>query len=498
MRPLDSLSAKPLPGTEGTQDPFWSPDSRFVGFFAGGKLKKIEASGGPPQILCDAPAPSGGAWSREGVIVFAPKDLDVLYRVSATGGVPAPVTKLGAKEEAHRWPSVLPDGRHFVFLGDSWRTEDHSIRVGSLDSLESEKLFPAVSNAVFASPGYLLFVRGGALLAQRFDGNLRKVVGEPSPVGEQIAELGFNHRFDFSVGQAGVLLYRSANPETQLVWFDRTGKRMGSVGETGRYGSIELSPDQQRLVFMRLDPDGRPGNLWLLDLPRGTTSRLTSDAASDICPVWSPDGRRILFSSMRSGLGDLYERTAGAGGADRMVLQSADQKCPMSWSSDGRRVVFGSVSPKTKEDLWVLPASGDGKPEPYLQTPFRELDAQFSPDGRFLAYVCDESGRGEVYVQAFSDPASRGQVSSGSGARPRWRGDGRELFYFAGGKLMAVEVKAGAALEAGNPRELFKPPLGADYAVSRDGQRFLIATSAEEDSPSPVTVVLNWTAELKK
>ena len=500
VRPLDSLSAQALAGTEGAEDMFWSPDGHFLGFFADGKLKKIQATGGPPQALCDAPSPSGGAWGPQG-IVFAPNDLGVLYRVPAEGGKPSAVTKLDAREEAHRYPSFLPDGRHFVFLADSWRTEDHFIRAGSLDSVESVRLFQAVTNPVFIPPEHLLFVRGGSLLAQGFDAKSLKPLGEPASVGEQIAETGQNHHFDFSASATGVLLYRSENPETQLTWFDRAGKRLASLGEPARHGSIEISPDGDRIVFMRLDPDGRPGNLWMLDLSRGTTSRLTSGAASDICPVWSPDGRRISYSSMRSGLGDLYERPASPAGADQLVFKSADNKCPMSWSSDGRFLLFEDVAPTTKSDLWVLPVAGDRKPVPFAQTSFFEGIAQFSPDGAWVAYNSNESGRMEVYVRSFSDPAVRIQVSSGGGLRPRWRGDGKELFYFSGGKILSVDIQTAAAPQAGNPKELFRPPPApgiGDYAVSRDGQRFLLTAPVEENSSAPVTVVLHWTAEVKK
>jgi Tol biopolymer transport system component/predicted Ser/Thr protein kinase len=496
IRPLGTLAAQPLSGTETADRPFWSPDSRFLGFFADGKLKKIEASGGPPQVLCDAPAPFGGAWSSDGVIVFAPRELDALYRVAATGGTPAVVTKLSPREEAHRFPSFLPDGRRFLFLADSWRTEDHTIRIGSLDSLESEVLMQAVSNPVFAPPSHIFFVRGGSLLAQRFDGKQRKLVGEPAAVGEQIAGINTNHYFDYSVSATGVLVYRTENPEQRLVWIDREGRRLGTVGESARFSDIDLSPDGERLVYGGIDPDGRPGNLWIVDLSRGTTSRLTSGSASEFDPIWSPDGRRIFFSSMRSGQGDLYERPSSPSGADQLVLQTPDQKWPVSWSSDGR-LLFENLSPKTKDDLWILPASGDRKPVPVLQSTFREQYGQFSPDGRWIAYVSDESGRDEVYVQSSTDAALRMQVSSGGGWRPRWRGDGQELFYLGGGKLLSVEVKTVPALQTGAPKELFRAPPGVDYAVARDGQRFLFAAGVDE-APAPPTVVLHWNASTGK
>jgi serine/threonine protein kinase/Tol biopolymer transport system component len=499
IRPLHSLSAQALAGTEGADDLFWSPDSRFLGFFADGKLKKIEAAGGPPQVLCDAPAPAGGAWGSE--ILFAPTQLSPLYRVPATGGTPALVTKLGPRDEAHRYPSFLADGRRFVFLADSWRTEDHLIRAGSLDSKESTTLFQAVSNAVFAPPEYLLFVRAGSLLAQRFDTKTLKPLGDPALVGEQISETGPNHHFDFSASASGVLLYDSEDPETQLAWFDRSGKRLATVGEPARYAELALSPDGERAALMRLDPDGRPGNLWILNVGRGTTSRLTSGAASDFCAIWSPDGRRVLFSSMRSGLGDLYERPSSPAGSDQLLLKSADGKCPDSLSRDGRFLLYTNESPETKSDLWVLPMTGDRRPVPFAKSSFAEEQGQFSPDGAWVAYCSNESGRREVYVQSFSDPASRIQVSSGGGSRPRWRGDGKELFYVSGGKVLSVDFKTAPSLEPASPRELFRVSVGpgiGDYDVARDGQRFLITAPVGGDSSSSATVVLHWTADLKK
>src|SRR5262249_17575450 len=298
IRPLGSLQASPLPGTDDAVQPFWSPNSASIGFFAEGKLKRIEASGGPPQVLAEAPTPSGGAWGREGVILFARNQYDVVYRVSESGGAAAPATKLGPGEDSSNWPVFLPDGRHFVYLGDASAIANHSIRLGSLDSLESVKLVsPAVSNLGFAAPDWLLFVRAETLVAQRLDVKGKKLVGEPVALGERIARNELLHGFEFSVSQTGVLLYRSANPESQLVWFDRVGKRQSDVGEPGRYGRFEFSPDERRLVFERIDADERHANLWLLDLARGSTSRLTSTNGSDYAPVWSPHGGEILFGS---------------------------------------------------------------------------------------------------------------------------------------------------------------------------------------------------------
>jgi WD40 repeat protein/predicted Ser/Thr protein kinase len=499
VRPLDSLGASPLPGSDGASEFFWSPNSASIGFFAEGKLKRIEASGGPPQVLAEAPTPNGGTWNRDGVIVFAPKLFDGLYRVAATGGTPAPVTKLGPHEDSHIWPCFLPDGRHFVFLGDASATENHSIRLGSLDSPESERLVTAVSNVGFAPPDLVLFVRAGALVAQRLDLPSRKLVGDPVSLGEQIAQVDLLHRFEFAASASGVLLYRSANPDSQLFWLDRSGRRLSTVGQPVRYGVIELSPDEKQLAFERLDADARHANLWLLDLARGSTSRLTATAGSDYSPVWSPDGKRILFASARSGFADLYEIAAGGGSAERLVYNGpGGDKVVNGWSPDGRFVLLQIESAATLADIWMLPLSADSKPVALVQSRFADADAQISADSRWFAYSSDESGRAEVYVQSFADASKRIQVSTAGGSRPRWRGDGKELFFLAGSVLQAVEIKAGASLEAGKPRDLFKLPVWQDYAVTRDGQRILAATSIDENPFLPMTVVLNWTAGLKK
>src|SRR5712692_9310663 len=374
IRPLGSLQASSLSGTDDAAQLFWSPNSSSIGFFAEGKLKRIEASGGPPQILADAPNPSGGSWNRDEVILFARNLYEPVQRVPATGGPVTPATKLSPQEDSHIWPCFLPDGRHFVFLGDASATANHSIRLGSLDSTESAVVVrPAVTSLGFAAPDWLLFIRAGTLVAQRLNVKDRKLIGDPVALGERIAPNDLQHGFEFSVSQTGVLLYRSANPEAQIAWFDRGGKRLKDVGEAARYGRFELSPDEKRIVYERLDADARHANLWLLDLGRSSTSRLTATAGSDYAPVWSPDGGRILFGSARPGLSDLFEVSAGGGSAERQIFHDTLDKTPLDWSRDGRFALFVSVSPTTREDIWILPLSGEGKAAPLVQTRFSEL-----------------------------------------------------------------------------------------------------------------------------
>ena len=503
VRPLDSLTAQPLAGTDGAVSPFWSPDSRLVGYFANGKLFKVDASGGRPQALCDVGENRGGAWNGDGVILFA--GLEGLYRVSAQGGAPVLATKVAPKEEAHRWPYFLPDGRHFVLLADASSTEDHHIRLGSLDSQDSQILFGAVSRIVYAPPGYLLYVSQGALVALTFDARALKVTGDPATIAEHIAEVGANHEFDFSVSNDGVLAYQSGNPNSQLTWFDRTGKKLNSVGESANYDTVSLSPDERRAAVTLLDADGRIADVWLLDLTRGSMSRLTFDPSGEGNPVWSPDSNNIVYSSNRLGGGqvNLYEKAASGAGDDQLLLQSATEKSATSWSRDGQFILFENWPLREKGGIWLLPLTGERQPKPLLQTvAFDQAGGQFSPDGRFVAYMSNESGRTEVYVRPFPLSDDKWPISSGGGQLPLWRADGKELFYVTEGRLMSAGIRASGKFESTVPEELFRTNIknqgdGLCYAAAADGQRFLVNTFVEGDNPAPMIVVLNWTADLK-
>jgi len=511
---LDSLSAQPLAGTEEATAPFWSPDSRFIGFFSSGKLKKIEAAGGPVQTLCDALVGSRGACSPDNVIIFA-HNSDALYRVSAAGGAPAPVTALDAsrKETAHVCPKFLPDGRHFIYLAASAQRENSGIYVGSLDSKETKLLVNAYQGAAYAPPGYLLFMRERTLMAQGFDANRLELRGEPFPVAEQVElQSSAEPRFAFfSVSETGVLVYRSGTSRnSQLTWFDRSGKQLGTVGPPGAYGNPSLSPDEKRVAVQRGELPGQGGSpdIWLIETgPRGATERFTFDPATETNPLWSPDGSRIVFSSNRDGPLNLYQKAVGGAGGDGALFKSDNIKVPFDWSRDGRFLLYAEADPKMRQDIWVLPLSEGQKPFPFLQTEFIETHAQFSPDGKWIAYSSNESGTWQVYVRSFPDRGGKWPVSTSGGVQPRWRRDGRELFYIsADKKLMAVDVKSdGATFEAGVPKALFDvrvlgvlPGPMLWYTVSKDGQRFLVVTNLEEATAPPTTVVLNWTADLKR
>jgi serine/threonine protein kinase len=504
VRPLDSLTAQPLAGTDGANTPFWSPDSRLIGYFANRKLFKIDASGGRPQVLCEVSEYSGGAWNRDGVILFgAPEGL---HRVSSQGGTPELATKVSPKEEAHRWPSFLPDSRHFVFLADADTTENHHIRVGSLDSQDSQILFGAISRVAFAQPGYLLYVNQGTLVAVPFDASTLKVTGDPVTVAERIADVGDNHEFDFSVSEEGTLAYQTGSVASQFTWFDRTGKKLGIVGEPAGSDYVALSPDGNTAAAGLLDADGRQSDIWLYDLTRGATSRLTFDPQGDGTPLWSPDGTRIVFGSNRAGTGviDLYEKAASGAGDEQVLFKSLSAKFATSWSRDGQFILFENWLLQAKGAIWILSASGNHEAKPLLQsTAFNQGQAKFSPDAHFIAYVSDESGRMEVYVQRFPLSSDKWQISTGGGLQPLWRGDGKELFFITEDKkLMAADVKTEGKFESGIPRELFqgnmKTGFAYSYAATADGQRFLMSAPIDAPTAAPMTIVLNWTTGLKR
>ncbi len=515
VRPLDALTAQPLAGTDGISSfspPFWSPDSRFIGFFAQGKLKKIDAAGGPPQTLCDAPNGRGGTWNRDGTIVFAPNNLGPVHRVSAAGGASTAVTKLeeSHRQTTHRWPYFLPDGHHFIYrigaTSSAARNENNGVYLSSLESQEQRLILRTDTSAAYVA-GHLVFAREGTLMAQPFDEKSFQLTGDAFPIAERVQfDLG-SVRAIFSISENGVLAFQSgfARGNAQLTWFDRSGKQTGQVGERDFYGQPRLSLDGQKLALVILDPQAGGTDIWLYELARNVPTRFTFDPAFETWPLWSPDGSQIVFTSNRKGQYDIYEKPSSGAGSEEVLFESNENKATTSWSADGRFIAFVNTDTKanTKQDLWILPLFGDRKPFPFLQTQFDEFNAQFSPDGRWIAYVSDESGNNQVYIAPFPGPGGKWQVSRSGGTEPRWRGDGRELFFLApDNKLVAVDVNAKEAiLEIGNAQPLFEvhpaTSPGTHYDVTRDGKRFMVS-SAGEGSSAPITLVVNWTADLKK
>ena len=520
IRPLDSVTPKALSGTEGAEFPFWSPDSRFIGFFAENKLKKIDISGGRPQTLCDVTGnPRGGSWNGD-TIIFTPDFTTPLYKVSAAGGAPSPLTEFdpSRKENSHRWPCFFPDGRHFLYFARTSGEVGKAIFVGSLDSNERKLLFDCESRAIIASADNtssnarpsLLFIRDKTLMAQSFDERNLKLSGDAYPIAEDIelyGESGPTGYGAFSVSADGILAYRAGvSSIVQFVWVDRANKQLTPVGIPALYSEPCLSPDEKRVVFDKTEPQPKSGDIWLLDLSRGTTTRFTFNPSTDVCPLWSPDGTRIVFSSNRNGQHDLYQKNSTGTGSEESLLHTGVDLYADDWSPDGRYILYESTDPKTKFDLWVLPMTGDRKPYPFLQTEFNETHSQMSPDGRWVAYVSDESGRPEVYVQSFAASGGKWQISTSGGDQPKWRRDGKELFYLSSARrLMSVSVTSGAAFEAGIPVELFEVflPIKSmtgdrnDYVVADNGQRFLVCSYVDKESARPITVVSNWMTALK-
>jgi Tol biopolymer transport system component/predicted Ser/Thr protein kinase len=509
VRDLDSLAARALTGTDGADDPFWSPDSRSIAFFADGKLKRIEVAGGPALTLCDASGePRGGSWNKNDTIVFAVNQGGT-FRVPAAGGNATLLTTpdRASGELDHRFPRFLPDGRYFLYTVTNREREKVAIYAGDLDSKNRKLVVAANSNAVYTPPGYLLFVRERTLMAQPFDAAKLQTTGDAVPVAEQVDSSGIAGQNQFSASQNGVLAYASgaSGGNLQLTWFDRSGKVTGTLGTPGFVFWGAISPDGNTVAVDRLDPQTRIFDIWLHDLTRGTASRFTFGPRANQFPVWSPDGSHIAFYSFRDGVAHPFQKATSGTARDEILSKPLGEPPGPTrvddWSRDGRYIIMTVTNPKTKSDVWVMPTFGDRKPFPYLQTEFFETYARLSPNGQWLAYTSDESKRLEIYVQTFPTPGGKWQVSTNGGSRPVWSRDGKELYFIgADGKMMAVEVKGGTKFEAGLPKPLFDarvPVFQAWYDVSKDG-RFLIPVPLEPSANTPMTVVINWTAALKK
>jgi len=495
VRPLNSLAANPLPGTENAIRPFWSPDSRALGFVASGKLKKIAVSGGPAEIVCDAPTGSDGSWSKDGVILFdGNADIDPIRRVNAAGGIPAAALPFDSTAGVG-WPAFLPDGKHYFFT--RLTNGGSELMIGTLGSAKTRKLGISASRVEYSShDGYVLFGRDRTLLAQRFDPRGMKIVGEPFPISESLPVTS-TAQADFSVSSNGVLISRNIGGTTsRLEWIDRSGRELGQVGAAADYRNPALSPDGKRIAVRRRDPQDANSDVWIIDPERGTTSRFTFDPTSDGSPFWSSDGSQIAFYSARNG-GGLWVKSASGLGTEEPLLKEPTVNSGDSWSPDGKALVYSTTEQKSGFDIWELPLTGDRKPKVLIQTPFNEGRAQISPDGRYMAYESSESGHPEVYVVTFQGPAGRWQVSTNSGTEPHWSHDGKELFYLSADMhVMAVPVRAGSTFDYGVPQQLFRvsvdPSARNTYCVAPDG-RFLFLLPNQE-LQAPMTVMVNWLA----
>jgi Tol biopolymer transport system component len=508
VRSLQSGTALPLAATESARFPFWSPDSRLIGFFSDGKLKVIEASGGPVQAICAAPNPRGGAWGKGGVIVFAPEIRTGLQRVDASGGAPVWLTHVDEKQHTtHRWPYFLPDGRHVLYLAanhQSPHSDQSGIYVASLDGKENRRLLTDFGSAQYAS-GWLLSVRGTSLVGQRFDPSALVLSGQPVRIADDV---GFDEgiwRGTFTVSENGILAFAlgQAGAGGQLTWLDASGRRHGTVGDRSVAYALRLSPDGRRASMILGDPNN---DIWVYELERGVRTRLTRDAQVIMTPQWSSDGSQILFGSQPGQTQFVLATVFANGAGERKVLyQSKERIEPTDWSRDGRYVLVdrGNIG---ATDVWVIPLADSSEAYPLVQSPAYRTGGQFSPDGRWVAYNSRETGRAEVYVSSFAERGARWQVSARGGTQPRWRRDGQELtFVSADGELMAAAVDGhGSRFEVRDVKPLFRvsmfagPRLGAHaYDVAPDGERFLV-NAAGEAGEARVALVDHWDAELPK
>jgi serine/threonine protein kinase/Tol biopolymer transport system component len=515
LRAMDSLEAKSIPGTEGAVNPFFSPDGQWVGFFAGGKLKKVSVSGGAALTLVDVAYPGGVSWGRQGMIAFLPDAVSALQQVSDAGGTPQPLTRFEKGEVSHSWPEFLPDGKAVLFAAapNAINWSNSQVAVQSLGTGERRNLIQGGTQPRYAPSGHLVYAQGGNLMAVPFDPQRMAVMGTAVPVVEDILQSPTGGYAQYSFSATGSLVYVPGGvqgTQSKLVWISRNGAEQPLAAPAHAYLGPRVSPDGQRVAVGIAEQETQ---IWLYDLSRETLTRLTFEGNYNYAPVWTPDGKRIAFQSNKEGPLNLFWQLAdGSGGLERLTT-SEYLHAPQSWSPDGQLLAFIEINPTTQRDIWVLrmgdPSAGSGqvrKAQPFLRTRFDETAPRFSPHGRWLAYISDESGRYEIYVQPYPGPGGKWQISTEGGTEPVWNPNGRELFYRSGDKMMAVDIATQPGFAAGTPRMLFErryepaPFPAANYDVSSDGQRFLMLKSIEQEqaAPTQINVVLNWFEELKQ
>ena len=507
VRRIDGLAVDPVPGSEGAHEPFWSPDSRQIAFFTKDKLLTVPAAGGRIQEIGEVQDARGGAWSAQNVIIFAPASAGPLMKVAATGGTPTPVTVLDTSraETGHRFPSFLPDGDHFLYSALPAHAGSFDVFIGSVSGAPATFLTKAESAPVFAAPGFLLFERRSGLFAQHFDAGRRAVVSDPQPLedlpGGVSAQYFGNHAV--SVSTTGTMAYLSAPPiNTGLAWFDVSGRETGRVAlPAAPYEAVVLSPDGRRAVAERRTGPA-VADLWTIDLVRGGATRLTNATAVNVNAVWSPDSQRIAYSSDRDGPQNLYLASANSAGSGELLFKSPSLfKQPQSWSPDGKYVVYTDASPVTNLDLWVIPVDGGRQPIPYLQSPANELGGRVSPDGHWMAYLSDETGQYEAYVQAFPTPRTKFRLTTTGSNGVWWRKDSKQLLIVSNdfSTIFEADVEPGPEFSATPPRIVGHLPKGIQFVdVSSDLQRLLALRIEGGTASMSVTLVQNWASAVGK
>ncbi|HEX9655605.1 MAG TPA: protein kinase [Bacteroidota bacterium] len=510
LRTLDNITPHSLSGTEQADYPFWSPDGRYIGFFSGGKLKKVDLNGSNPVSICDAANGRGGTWNAAGLIVFTPNAGGPLYQVPSAGGTPKQLTTLDTidNEFEHVWPFFLPDGDHFLYVGRKVRDQENPVYLSSVATGTRKAVVNSVANVMYSPPGVLLFVKEQSLLAQKFDIDEGTVSGDPIAVAQDVGYVPLVGKAAYSVSQNGVLATGGGRDvNRQLTWFDRSGKAIGVLGTPGNFFDIALSPDEKRVATQLWDLQGGNSDIWVLDVVRNQASRFTFATTVEDDPVWSPDGNWIGFSSSKEGAPNVYRKLSTGAGSEIAAHTSTLPLFPTDWSPDGKFILVERQDPRTKFDLWVLPVDGSMKPVPVAESEYDEWLGKFSPDGRWIAYASNESGRYEVYVRSFSYSeqntlVGKWQVSTNGGGQPHWRRDGKELYYISPDKtLMAVPIKGLTTFEYGTAHALFRTDVDNfdapnRYVVAKNGQQFLINIPMEEVNQSPSTITVNWTAEV--
>jgi serine/threonine-protein kinase len=507
LRAMDSLESKPIPGTQGGVSPFFSPNGQWVGFFAGGKLKKVSVSGGAAVTLGNAVVPVGASWGSQGMIAFGPATISALLQVSDGGGTPQPLTRFEKEESSHRWPESLPGGKAVVFAAGTTATNwnNAQVVVQSVGTGERRNLIQGGTQPRYAPSGHLVYLQGGSLMAMPFDPDRLTATGAAVPVVDGVVQSPSTGAAQYSISATGSLVYVPGGVQaiqSKMMWVSRNGTEQPLAAPAHAYEFPLSSPDGRRVGVTILEQESQ---VWLYDLSRETLTRLTFEGSVNQYSIWTQDGKRIAFVSNKEGQLNLFWQLAnGSGGLERLTTSEYLHN-PMSWSPDGQLLAFTEVNPTTGRDIWVL-RLGDRKAQPFLRTPFDEGAPRFSPDGRWLVYVSNESGRYEIYVQPYPGPGGKWQISTEGGTEPVWNPNGRELFYRSGDKMMAVDIATQPGFAAGTPRMLFEgqyqpsPVMFANYDVSRDGQRFLMLKPSEQAqaAPTQINVVLNWFEELKR